>query len=87
MVTWLGLGACLPQSVPGDQDALQLALSPPSLPDCPVPLPPQPRPHTAHLLLLLRHRGHGVLQRATVPKLLQVSGSGGFGPAHHGLCC
>lgn len=24
MVPWPGLGACLPQSVPGDQDALQL---------------------------------------------------------------
>lgn len=85
MVTWPGLGACLPQSVLGKQDALQLPV--PSLLDCPVPLPPQPWPHAAHLLLFLRHRGHGVLQWATDPQLLQVSGLGGSGPAQHGLCC
>lgn len=50
----------------------------PSCPDYPVPLPPQPRPHTAHLLLLLRYCGHGVLQRAAVPQLLQVSGCRGW---------
>lgn len=31
MVTWPGLGACLPQSVPGDQDALQLLPPSPTL--------------------------------------------------------
>ena len=59
---------------------------PPAL-TAPVPLPPQPWPHAAHLLLFLRHRGHGVLQRAADPQLLQVSGPEGSGPAQHGLYC
>lgn len=41
----------------------------------PVPSdpPPQPGPHLAHLLLLLRHRGRGILLWRPLPQLLQVS--------------
>lgn len=86
MVTRPGLGACLPQSVPGEPGHVAAAPFPASHPDYPVPLSPQPRPHVAYLLLFLCHRGHGVLQRAAVSQLLQVSSSGGFGRARHGLC-
>lgn len=63
-------------SAGGDQDVLQLPRPLPPALTAPVPLPSQPWPHAAHLLLFLRHCGHGVLQWAADPQLLQVSGPG-----------